>query len=147
MFADCFIQHCSLFSSRHCALVACDAQWLTITFHSMFWISSEVVYLQCCLVVAWLVPRETAAVLAHVLCTPYSHAPVYSVTSFKATYIRCIHVCLAVTHHMHFWQNGRNLLHATVVTRGVEQIWKVERRVSTETFHCCLRLRSANYCW
>ena len=39
-------------------------------------------YLQRYLVVAWLVPRETAAVSAHVLCTPYTHAPIYSVTSF-----------------------------------------------------------------
>ena len=30
-------------------------------------------WLQCCLVVTWLVPRETAAVSLHVLCTPYSH--------------------------------------------------------------------------
>ena len=36
-------------------------------------------------VVAWLVPRETAAVSAQVLCTPctFNHAPVYSVTSFS----------------------------------------------------------------
>ena len=39
-------------------------------------------YLQRYLVVAWLVPRETAAVSAHVLCTPYTHAPIYSGTSF-----------------------------------------------------------------
>ena len=31
-------------------------------------------------------PRETAAVSAHVLCTPNNHAPVYTVTSFKATH-------------------------------------------------------------
>ena len=37
------------------------------------------------LVIAWLVPRETAAVLVHVLCTAFNHAPVqYSVASFKA---------------------------------------------------------------
>ena len=30
----------------------------------------EVVYLLGCLVVTWLEPRETAAVLVHVLCTP-----------------------------------------------------------------------------
>ena len=30
-------------------------------------------YWQCCLVVTWLVPRETAAILAHILCTPYNH--------------------------------------------------------------------------
>ena len=27
-------------------------------------------------VVTWLVPRESAALSAHVLCTPYNHAPV-----------------------------------------------------------------------
>ena len=45
-----------------------------------------------CLVVTWLVPRETAAVLAQVLCTSNSHAPVYSVTLFKATcmYAACL---------------------------------------------------------
>ena len=32
------------------------------------------------LVIAWLVPHETAAVL----CTPFNHAPVYSATLFKA---------------------------------------------------------------
>ena len=42
------------------------------------------------LVVTWLVPRETAAVSAHVLCTPYNHAPVYSVISFEATYVGCM---------------------------------------------------------
>ena len=36
-------------------------------------------------VAAWLVPRETAAVSGHVLCTPYNEAPVYGVVSFKAT--------------------------------------------------------------
>ena len=34
-------------------------------------------YLQRCLVVTWLVPRETAAVLAHVFYTPYTYAPIY----------------------------------------------------------------------
>ena len=92
------------------------------------------VYLQCCFVVAWLVPHETAAVLAHVLCTPHSHAPVYSVTSFKATYIRCIHVCLAVTHHMHFWQNGRDLLHAAVVTRQWNRYGKWKEELAQKLF-------------
>ena len=35
------------------------------------------------LTAVWLVPRETAAVSAQVLCTPFNGAPVYSVTSFK----------------------------------------------------------------
>ena len=42
------------------------------------------------LVVAWLVPRETAAASAHVLYTPYSHKPVYGVTSFKDTSVGCM---------------------------------------------------------
>ena len=64
---------------------------VTVAFHSAFLIFSiEVVYLQRYLVVTWLVPHETAAVLAHVLCTPYNHAQVYNrnnVTLFEATYI------------------------------------------------------------
>ena len=45
--------------------------------------SIQVVYLQPYYDVPWLVPREAAAVSAHVLCTPYNHAPVYSVTSYS----------------------------------------------------------------
>ena len=41
-------------------------------------------------VVTWLVPRETAAVLVHVLRTPYNYAPVYSVTLREATYVWCM---------------------------------------------------------
>ena len=50
-------------------------------------------------------------------CTPYNHAP-YHVTSYKATYAGSVHACLAVTCHLHFWQNDRDLLCATAVTRG-----------------------------
>ena len=68
----------------HRALVTCDCNWVVMAFSSTFFfcfflILTEVVYLQRCLVVTWLVPRETAAVSGHVLCTPYSHAPVCSV--------------------------------------------------------------------
>ena len=37
-------------------------------------------------------PRETAAVSAQVLCTPYNHAPVYSVTAFNVIYVGCMYV-------------------------------------------------------
>ena len=63
---------------------------------------------------AWLVPHETAAVSAQVLCTPYNHAPCY----FMQSHIRKVYACLAVTCHLHFWQNDRDLLRATAVTRG-----------------------------
>ena len=72
--------------------------------------------LQRCSVATWLVPSETAAVSAQVLCTPCNHAPVYGVTLFKAT--QRMHVCLGLTCHLNLWQNDRDLLRATAVTRG-----------------------------
>ena len=59
-------------------------------------------------------PHETAAVSAQVLCTPYNHAPCH----FIRSHIRKVYTCLAVTCHLHFWQNDRDLLRATAVTRG-----------------------------
>ena len=63
---------------------------------------------------AWLVPHETAAVAAQVLCTPYNHAPCH----FMQSHIRKVYACLAVTCYLHFGQNDRELLRATAVTRG-----------------------------
>ena len=37
---------------------------------------------------------------------------------FNKTHIRKVYACLAVTCHLHFWQNDRDFLRATVVTRG-----------------------------
>ena len=78
-------------------------------------------------VLAWLVPHQTAAVSAQVLCTPYNHAPCH----FMQSHIRKMYACLAVTCHLHFWQNDRDLLRATVVTRGGTD---TEIRVSTESW-------------
>ena len=55
-----------------------------------------------------------AAVSAQDLCTPYNHAPCH----FMQSHIRPVHACLAVTFRLHFWQNDRDLLRATAVTRG-----------------------------
>ena len=45
-----------------------------------------------------------------VLCAPYNHAP---------SHVRKVHTCLGVTCHlMYFWQNDRDVLRATAVTRG-----------------------------
>ena len=49
-----------------------------------------------------------------VLCTPYNHAPCH----FMQSHIRKVYACLAVTCHLHFWQNDRDLLRAAAVTRG-----------------------------
>ena len=55
---------------------------------------------------AWLVPHETVAISAQVLCTSYNHAPGH----FMQSHIRKMYACLAVTCHLHFWQNDRDLL-------------------------------------
>ena len=65
---------------------------------------------------------ETAAVSAHVLCTPCNHAPCH----FTQSHICKAYACFAVTCHLHFWQNDRGLLRATTVTPGVERIPKSE---------------------
>ena len=75
---------------------------------------------------AWLVPHETEAVSAQVLCTPYNHAPCH----FMQSHIRKVDACLAVTCHLHFWQNDRDLLRANAVTGGGTD---TEIRVSTES--------------
>ena len=52
------------------------------------------------------------------------HTTMHHITSCKAAYV--IHVCLAVTCHLHFWRNDRGLLRATAVTRG----WNGYRNMS-----------------
>ena len=91
----------------------CACMWFYMSdkvFTARFWIFTEVVYLQ-----RWhgwchmkLLPSW------RVLCTPYSHAPCH----FMQSHIRKVYACLAVTCHLHFWQNDRDLLRATAVTRG-----------------------------
>ena len=39
-------------------------------------------------------------------------------TSLQRHFMQRVHVCSAVTYHLHFWQNNRDLLRATAVTRG-----------------------------
>ena len=63
---------------------------------------------------AWLLPHETAAVSAKVLCAPYNHAPCH----FVQSHIRKVFACLAVNCHLHVWQNDPDLLRATAVTPG-----------------------------
>ena len=37
---------------------------------------------------------------------------------FNESHIQRMHACLAVTCYLHFWQNDRDLIRATAVTRG-----------------------------
>ena len=59
---------------------------------------------------AWLVPHETAAISALSEYTIHHH--------FMESHIRKVYVCLAVTCHLRFGQNGQDLLCATAVTQG-----------------------------
>ena len=72
------------------------------------------VHLQRHLVVTCLMPRQIAVVSSHVLCAPCNYVSVYSVTSFEATYVG---QGACVTGHLRFWQDDRDLLQATAVTR------------------------------
>ena len=49
-----------------------------------------------------------------VLCTPCIYTPCHIMQS----HILKVYACLAVTCHLYFWQNDRDLLRVTVVTRG-----------------------------
>ena len=53
-----------------------------------------------------------------ILCTPCNHTPCHITKSQKCR----VHVCLAITCHLHFWQSDQDLLHATAVTHGWKQI-------------------------
>ena len=113
------------------------SDWLFIAvFFSFFFLN---IHRSCVLTaLAWLVPHETAAVSAQVLCTPYNHAP----SHFMQSHIRKVYTCLAVACHLHFWQNDRDLLRATAVTRG----WngyrnKSQHRKLVYYLHACLHYR------
>ena len=106
------IAYIALFSallSRLTAL-ACGSTWVTSCIAYFLNIHRSGVLTA----LAWLVLHETAAISAQVLCTPYNHAPRH----FMQSHICKVHACLAITCHLHFWQNDRNLLRATAVTRG-----------------------------
>ena len=81
----------------HCAQVVCD--WMislkSVTFAALF---------SCCMAGAtWKCCRHGARCV-------YTIQPCISLGR--------VYVCLAATCHLHFWQNDRDLLRATAVTRG-----------------------------
>ena len=79
-------------------------------------------YIQRCLVVTWLVPHETAAVLVH---SVYTIQPCIMSCHFMQSYTCRVlwHACLAVTGHLHFWQNDQDLLCATAVEQIPIRWW------------------------
>ena len=67
-----------------------------------------------------------------VLCTSDNHAPCH----FMQSHIRMMHACLAVTCQLHFWQNNRDLLRATAVTRGWNSL-RCKMGIEGAGYSCC----------
>ena len=65
--------------------------------------------------VTWVMPHATTAVLAR---SVHTIQPCTMSCHFMQNNILRVHTCLAVTCHLHFWQNDWDLLCATVVTQG-----------------------------
>ena len=79
-------------------------------------------WLQFCLIVTLLVPRSV-----------YTIQPCTSLQChFIQSHIGRVYVCLAVTCHLHFWQNDRNILRATAVTRGRKGYRNKRRKLAME---------------
>ena len=106
------ITYIALFSAllSRLTVLACGSAWVTSFIARFLNIHRSGVLTA----LAWLVPHETAAISAQVLCMPYNHAPCH----FMQSHIRKVYACLAVTCHLHFWQNDRDLLRTTAVKRG-----------------------------
>ena len=107
-------------------VLKCDSACVTL-FMARFCISAEAVYLQGCLNVTGLVPRETAAVSAR---SVYTIQPCNMSHYFMQSHIRRVHACLVVTCHQHFWKNDRDLLHATAVTNTAVSVRDTTDRLS-----------------
>ena len=108
----------ALFSASkqtHSTLVASDFERVTVALHSVLRVStmSGVDYLQRYF---WLLHAtwNCCPLGAHFVYTIHLTL-VYSVIQSQ---IGRLHVCLAVTCHVHFWQNGQDLLCAAVITWG-----------------------------
>ena len=87
----------STLEQTDCALIVHDSKRLTSFFsffHYAYWISTEVVYLKCCLGVTWLVPCETAATLAH---SVHTIQPCTMSRHFMRSDICRVHAYLAAT--------------------------------------------------
>ena len=103
----------------HCALVVRNSERVTVVLHSTFlkfhW-SGVLSVLSGC---------YTAGAkwnCCHVLNTPQPH------TSLQChliwSHIHRMHVCLAVTCHLHLWQNDRDVSWASVGTLTWNRYWK-----------------------
>ena len=77
-----------------------------------FLISTKVVYWQRYLVASCMAGATRNCCCLSKFCVHHTTMDQFTVS------LHTVHVCLSVTCHLHFWQNDRDLLHATVVTEG-----------------------------
>ena len=87
-------------------------QWVTVSFYSSY------PWKWCIGSAQWLLHGW-----CHVICCRFGASSVYTIqpcTMLQCHFIQShiVYAYLAVTCHLHFWQNDRDLLHATAVTRG-----------------------------
>ena len=122
----------SLLSSTFCLLLSRLTALLshvTLNEWLQLWISTLVVLLQHSLVLTWLVPLKTAAASVH---SVYTIQRCTMSRYLMQSHIPRVHVCLAVTSNLHFWQNDQDFLHATAVMQGRSSYWnKSQHRKST----------------
>ena len=109
------IFYVALFSTLEQARqLACDSKWVT-SFHSAFlnihWSGVLTVLLGC-----YMAGAMWNCCLLGMFCV--HHTTKHHVNHFMLSHVRRVNVCLAVTCHLHFTQNGRNLLHSSAVTQG-----------------------------
>ena len=121
---ECFYK--ALFSTleqTHCALVACDSKWVAVAFYSAFLNFHKggvFTVLFACYMAAAISARSVYTIQP---CTMSHH--------FMQSHIWRTLACLAVTCHLHFWQNDWDIFYATAVTQvGMD----TKIRVSTESW-------------
>ena len=87
--------------------------------HLMVYVHHILVYVHHILVCVHHILVYVHHILVYVLTALFSryvtdnHAPCH----FIPKHVRTMHACLAVTCHLHFWQNDRDLFRASAVTR------------------------------
>ena len=106
----------SALEQTHCAHVARDSKWVTVAFYCAYYCPWK----WCTGSALWLLHGR-----CHVKCCRLGASSLCTIqpcTSLQCHFIEShigrVYVCLGVTCHLHFWQNDRDLLCATAVTRG-----------------------------
>ena len=107
-----------LCEQTHCAHVKCDTEWVTVSLcsthfqYSLRWCTNSTVWMWNCV----------------------HHSTIHQFTVSLYSIYRA-YVYLAITCHLHFWQNDQGLSRATAVTWGWNRYWSdsQHRKLTLET--------------